>query len=423
MYTWFYVGMEDINVNTGHGAVAPFAGFDYQFFYFFLKCLEMMEEDDTVSFELYDDVGMVTAGGIIYFQLKHTINTRYGHNVNLTQRDSDLWKTISTWIDIVKKQDNGVLQKKLIDSNEFHLVTNKDSCKNDFCKAVLAYQNEEKTFEELNAMIKDLYENTKTPNAEISKSSVKTMMKLVLDFPYTDRLLKKVHFSQLSDEEIITKIKSRMLDVKMINKDHVDEVYKETLGALKDNMHLAVQAGQSISYNLKDFNRFFRPIANKYRGNKFNFRRDTCILPDNPFDQVFIQQLMAVGDISKNDVDDYDNVMEYTRRRLDFENNLIYSLMNSDLSRDEYEDAKHDAKYYWERKSRHYYDGISDSTPESVKNSKGRELLDDIRDKILKIGEELDEYQSNGCFYMLSDGNDPQIGWHYNWKQKFKHHE
>lgn len=44
-----------------------------------------------------------TDDSLILFQLKHTIKGSVPKPVNLSLRDSDLWKAIAVWIDIVLK--------------------------------------------------------------------------------------------------------------------------------------------------------------------------------------------------------------------------------------------------------------------------------------------------------------------------------
>lgn len=71
-------------------------GFDYQYYYFLFLMLQL-ESDQAVGYEAKDDVHIDKPDGKqIFFQLKHSIETKSdGTIVNLTEKDEDIWKTIS----------------------------------------------------------------------------------------------------------------------------------------------------------------------------------------------------------------------------------------------------------------------------------------------------------------------------------------
>lgn len=92
----------DVVENTGHDAKGA-TGLEYQFLYFISQLLKMSEKQESVSYERYDDVAHSTDDSLVLFQLKHTIKGTVSKPVNLSLRDSDLWKTIAVWIDIVLK--------------------------------------------------------------------------------------------------------------------------------------------------------------------------------------------------------------------------------------------------------------------------------------------------------------------------------
>ena len=104
-------------------ADAVIAGFEYQFYYFLLKLLEMNSGDE-VGFEVKDDVHITFLDGTQELvQLKHTIQkTVNDKNVNLANKDLDIWKTIKSWIEIIKLNDNS---ENFIKRTTFKLVTNK----------------------------------------------------------------------------------------------------------------------------------------------------------------------------------------------------------------------------------------------------------------------------------------------------------
>src|SRR5205823_4871587 len=104
--------------------------FDYQFYCFIVAALEM-KTGDTVGFEVKDDIHIEKANGkIILQQLKHTISQNSkGELINLTTLDSDLWKTLSRWADMIIADDS------ILKNHAFCLVTNKGLGKNEFVTA------------------------------------------------------------------------------------------------------------------------------------------------------------------------------------------------------------------------------------------------------------------------------------------------
>lgn len=153
--------------STGHDAKGS-GGFEYQFLYFIRQLLKMQEKDETVAYEMFDDVSKFTSEGINYFQLKHTIGTTEVKPVNLRLRDSDLWKTIAVWIDITlsQKEDDRIA---FLENNSFVLVTNKRPEGNEFWSVLQKFQHEEISFDTLQKFYQDLYDKTKDPVQEEGK--------------------------------------------------------------------------------------------------------------------------------------------------------------------------------------------------------------------------------------------------------------
>lgn len=126
--------------NNDHSGIAPFAGFMYQWSYFLLKLLQL-QKGEIISFEKLDDVGSETNDGIVMYQLKHTIKSSETKASNLTDKDTDLWKAISVWIDIIQKQGDKPKQEKYLSCTDFVFVSNKDYTKNNFIAQIIELQN------------------------------------------------------------------------------------------------------------------------------------------------------------------------------------------------------------------------------------------------------------------------------------------
>src|SRR5690606_29203297 len=108
-------------------------GFDYQYYYFLNELLQI-KEGQTVGYEVKDDVHIEMRDGMeTLIQLKHSISS----TGTLSEKDEDLWKTISNWIDIITDSTLGrsasVSQIEFIKKTNFLLVTNKsNSSRNEF---------------------------------------------------------------------------------------------------------------------------------------------------------------------------------------------------------------------------------------------------------------------------------------------------
>lgn len=98
-------------------------GFDYQFYYFFYALLDL-RHGEKVGIEVKDDVHIDLANGTtILIHAKHTLQqTKDGSSINLTERDKDLWKTLSNWTKLILKQDN---PENFTKNTRFQLITNK----------------------------------------------------------------------------------------------------------------------------------------------------------------------------------------------------------------------------------------------------------------------------------------------------------
>ena len=81
---------------SDYTALGPLVGFVYQIYYF-LYCLLTIQDGETVSLEKIDDVGLEAGEKRTYFQLKHSINSKPSAVKRMTERDTDLWKTLNTY--------------------------------------------------------------------------------------------------------------------------------------------------------------------------------------------------------------------------------------------------------------------------------------------------------------------------------------
>ena len=124
------------SIQEQHTAGAQAIGFDYQFYYFMLLVLEL-RNGQKIGFEVKDDVHIDKADGTtILLQTKHsTLTNSKGTIQNLTTLDGDLWKTLSNWIDFIKKGKENYINK-----HSFVLVTNKNESNNEFINSLINFK-------------------------------------------------------------------------------------------------------------------------------------------------------------------------------------------------------------------------------------------------------------------------------------------
>ena len=83
-------------------------GFDYQYYYFLDRILNL-KTGQSVGLEVKDDVhSELNADFNILFQVKHTVQkSAKGVPVALTELDSDLWKTLYNWSQVICDETQG----------------------------------------------------------------------------------------------------------------------------------------------------------------------------------------------------------------------------------------------------------------------------------------------------------------------------
>lgn len=406
----------DIVENTGHDAKGA-TGFEYQFLYFIRELLTMLEKQDSVSYERSDDVAHSTDDSLILFQLKHTIKGTVLKPVHLSLRDPDLWKTIAVWIDIILKQD----EDKIIDfieSSSFVLVTNKSVADNEFFTNLAKFQQGSILFNDLMEFCHKVYDETKESSRKTrkdKKNSTKSYMKSLLEFKYAEQLLKSVTVKYEPDlkGDILESLEKN----KNIPKKHVEEAFQFLLGILKDNWF----SDKKHSYTRDEFSKVMDKVCLRYRDEKFHFTPNTVVnLPTDLKSQVFIQQLMDVKDIEDGDDED---IVFYTKERLDYSNNIRIALKNYDVTQEDVYAAEDGAYHFWRDKYKFHLRHVDEQNEDEIIKG-ANELLNEIRSqKIDFYRGQLDMYFSNGCFYYLSDKDEahgPRIGWRPGWEDKYK---
>ena len=406
--------MDEFKINNEHTAGPQLIGFDYQFYYFMYLILDL-NSGEKIGFEVLDDIHIELANGNIeLLQTKHTVQkTPKGEIVNLTERDSDLWKTISNWILFL---NNSADKDEYLNKTVFKLVTNK-SINNTFFNNIIKFQRKQIKIKEFSDYIKNLHSNTDSLDIKRQIESLKK-----LNEKKKSKFLNQIQIIS-EPENIINLIKKRIY--KFIRKEErVEDVYNSLFSNMQLDKYLTIIDRKKFEISCEDFSRRY--------GNCFDFAYEKTVLPKRELNliypkdlksQTFIKQLVDIGETFESDSDD---ILRYTTAMLKTFNSLNDWKENGDIVSTQRIALDDDAIFIWNRifkeRYRDYKSKIESgeiSHDESLIKQIAIECISEVRKEKLKLkNDELNEELSNGQFYILS--NEPKIGWHIDWKKKYK---
>jgi len=398
-----------MNIQEKHTAGAQSAGYDYQFYYFVYLALDL-KQGQKIGFEVKDDIHIDKEDEkTILFQAKHTTS-----DGNLTTLDSDLWKTLSNWTDFIKNEDKPI---EYLKKHSFVLVTNKNENNNQFIDALVQFK-ENQNIDNIKNVLKDLKNKT-------NNDTIKGYIKNVNSLAKTNL---KLFFSNLSIEtdttNIIEKVKSKILETTR-QENLVDTIYVSLLANLHTAKYLEITNRNKFEISREDFDKKFGGCFKPAFENKPLPKRNlSSFLPENLEDQIFIKQLLDIGDIQSGEKE----ILEYTTQMLKTLDNFSYWLENSFVLPTEMESFENNSIVIWTNKFNAQYRqikkqinlGTSIAELEDEIKNLSVQIVDYIREQDLNFQgyPTLEREFSNGHFYALS--NDLQIGWHYDWENKYK---
>lgn len=403
-------------IQEQHTAGAQSIGFDYQFYYFMFLALDL-KMGQKIGFEVKDDIHIDKEDETtILFQAKHSIlKSSSGTIKNLTTLDSDLWKTLNNWADMIKANKKN---KNFLRTHSFILVTNKNENNNEFINLIIQYRTDNN--------IDDVVEKLKELE---SKTEDETLTKYIKNVRSTGKTGLKQFLQKLTIEtgvdHIIEKIKNRLI-----------ELYKDPriAEAIFDSLYSNLQATKYL--DIKDSNKFeisFDDFSKKF-GRCFKVATETkplprrsfpILLPEDLESQVFIKQLLDIGEVQSGSED----IRKYTTLMLKFLRHFTYwSDEENFILLTEAEEFKQESISKWANKFKSKYRQIEskiDSGSDIVEfevdiKNLAIELVEYIREQDLTIPgySPLGIDFSNGHYYALSDNL--EIGWHLDWRNKYK---
>lgn len=407
--------MADINKTIEQHTAGPQAiGFDYQFYYFMYLSLRLTT-GQKIGFEVKDDIHIDTPNGnTILFQAKHSVQKNSeGETQNLTLMDSDLWKTISNWVAIIKSEKDN---SNFLKHTYFHLVTNKNEDNNFFITTLYAFK-ESNNVDDVIAVLSHLKETTESKVLKAYFKNIISLGKRKLK-PFFQNLI-----IETGNDKIIDKIKQRIFE--HVKQDvFVDPVYEKLYTNLQEDKFLEIGNRKKFEITFDDFTRKYgKCFQVAYEIKPLPRRNFPIHLPDDLEGQTFIKQLLDIGVISSGSR----KITDYTSQMLKALNHFAYwseedLLMPTDISEFERESIliwnnEFEAKY--RQLERRINSGSTLEELEGEIQLLGCELVDFIRKENLELNtNNLGVEFSNGHFYSLSDK--PDIGWHYDWENKYK---
>lgn len=401
-----------------------FVAFEYQWDYFVLMLLKENDDDATVSFELRDDIDTQTEEGITLYQIKHSVRkSSKGETINLSNRDTDLWKTISIWMKYIDDEPD------ILENTKFQLITNKAISKNKFVEAIEAFHNTH-SVEDLKSAIVTIKESERTEKSKIkSDNSVTNHLNVtqiitdLLNKTYLNEFCSRIYILKTSDalEEDIKRIMSNRFG---LNHDRIDWVYNQLMTKLRNDSIDNIKKSKSVTYNGAVFKERYQRILDIGR-RKIYFK--DCSINDfegNFRELLFMKQLFSVYYVKENEVD---RMSRLTLSWLRFNNNFHELCNDNILINEDVNNLTKDVLSAWDNCYNKKYRKITEMSTDDELSEAGCCTIDDMREKLFSLAETpLGNQLSEGCIYYYSNSATeiipdlPLIGWHRDWKNKFK---
>ncbi|WP_301092915.1 DUF4297 domain-containing protein [Bacteroides acidifaciens] len=405
-----------------HSAADIFIAFEYQWDFFVLSLLsKSIDSTVEVSFELFDDVAIQQGqSSIVLCQVKHSVQkSKKGKTINLSNRDVDLWKTISIWIKIIDEIDPSE-RDNYLSNIEFHLVTNKTSEKNQFVKALNSFI-ESNNISDFKSKVNEIAQSGK------SDSEITDAITSFLSKSYLEKFVKQIVVISKPDclrNEILAMLHTRAF----IAKSKVNQVYNSLMTELRDAVKSDIENRKAIVFTGETFANRFHAVFEMGRAN-ISFRHDYDFndFDGDPQKLLFIQQLEAINELPKQEGKRLDAIVSYTKEWFQFKNNLHELTDNNILIGDDILKLSNDVQAAWNNYHNSAYRMLDLCSSEDELCKAGCSVIDNMRREYFNLGNTpLEQMLSHGCIYYYSNtpthliSDLPYIGWHIDWESKFK---
>ncbi len=383
--------------NNVHSASGPFAGYLFQI----ERVLYWLSQSDVeiVALETEDDIvasfkGTRDAEKILE-QAKHSISEK----VPLSDSSLELWKTLSIWVE--RNDDTSKVY--------YSLVTNKPLPSNRLIKRIVASKNDQAEFKKLiNALLEI---------GKVARKTIKPFANKVLACPF-DRLADifgRVELYFPDNVENTKDIKKFVRSNLGIGNDlPIDLIYRELLGYLTELIITKWRNGETFTLERETILGESNKITARYVSKTF-VEKTIDLLPVDKEDiekhkcNRFVEQLIAIG---CDETEIIDAIGHYLRSKAEksryaFECNILESKFT---------------EYYRDLKEN--WTAIFNPTTRLKKGTPSEQVGYEVYYETLKYRGSLDgqvpeqTYTFKGAYHHLS--NIPELGWHPDWKKKFK---
>lgn len=386
-------------------------GFDFQYFYFINELLKL-NDGEAIGFEDKDDVHIdLPSNKIVLIQLKHTIKKNAnGIPVNLTEKDDDLWKSLSNWSKVICDTASGRKtisdQIDYVKNTEFILATNKPILKNKFILQANKLRNKKLFFIDFEKYLLDLLDKTKDADVKQHIQDILNINKRVLE-----AFIKKIKFIDTGDD-LINEIKLN-IQRKMIADNRVNDVFNDLFSELKQDFFNNAKNGNHQVITFQEWLSKYTCIFEKSRQTTLPIRNFQPVFPHELTEQPFIKELIEIGEV---DAGDMAQIAQFSEIMLAIKMNLDNWHTDGEITDIDRCDFHKEAFSTWRivHKKAHR----STKRNLSLNYDNALNCLDNIREKNLKmLTTEIGVDLSNGEFYYLS--NKGNIGWKIKWEANY----
>jgi hypothetical protein len=225
-------------------------GFEYQYYYFLYRVLKL-GVNQSVGLEVKDDVHTdLDNDHQILIQLKHTVQKKADNSPqNLSNFDSDLWKTLSNWSKVISDEEDGRKeihnQLSFIKKTDFMLVTNKSYTSD--CKFFSICENPYNARKEL--------EKLKSETKSITiQEYIQNILKLVDDVLVTF-IQHIVIETEIND--VINLCKQAIIE-HHIPSSSVEQLFRDLDSIIRQDNFIDIRAGKKIIISFDDFSKKYR---------------------------------------------------------------------------------------------------------------------------------------------------------------------
>jgi hypothetical protein len=393
-------------------AAGTVAGFDFQYYYFLYKLLTL-KKGETIGFEVLDDVHtQLNSDHQVLIQVKHTVQTKAdGTAANLTELDSDLWKTISNWVAVITDSNDDRASESsqivFVSKTTFVLVSNKSfNSNNIFLMKLVEFQNGKNDFQDIKTYLSVLYKNTES---EETKGHIGLV--IGLNNSVLEKFLNNIRV-ELEIERIVQRCKTS-LEEKDVNPKEIDNLFNQLDSVVRQDIFNNFSNEKQLIYSFEERRIKFRRYFDIANNPNLKIRKFEGGMPDSLEQQTFIKQLLDIEDLA---LDEKELIQNFTRYRLMLETNLSIWVSEGVLTSEEIRTFEEEIFRQWETEYRASYRSKNDQE-EYVDIA--HDILKAMRNKELSIsGQKLLSDMSHGGLYSLS--NKPIIGWLKGWEEKYK---